>query len=89
MTDGLSESLDYEPVQNRAYMAALQGATRRRFYGMIKPSGTLPPHRPLHVLACAPCTSSDVEQIIDVPCLLSLARGRSTQLRLSRGLHST
>ncbi len=39
MADGQSESLDYEPLQNRAYLAALQGTTRRRFYGTIEPSG--------------------------------------------------
>ncbi len=46
MADVPSESLNYDPVQNRAYLAALQGATRRRFYGMNQPSGPLPPHRP-------------------------------------------
>ena len=55
MTDGLSESLDYEPVQNRAYLAALQEATRRRFYGMIQRSHSphLTPPIPPHVPACA------------------------------------
>ena len=52
MTDGLSESLDYEPHQNRAYLAALQGATRRRFYGVIKQ--TLSPVPP----PLTPCTCS-------------------------------